>query len=290
MSIARGAVTCRTTDACQLFQSSKGNQDSSQEEKNVKHTSARRLKTIPKPWRLTHGFYAQMGGFVLDTTGAFPGVIPPDRSVLTSNSFRYLFKRFEESGIASYRQNSIRRDAEESPLHIARTSAELTARDNENDMSSPNAITFTDEAGDGIDLSPIINTSEEDIKDKSKASGLAKTLVCVQALWFCAQCISRVAENLPITLLELNTFAHALCTLLVYLLWWNKPLVVDRATTIPIRDEKSIGIWADIHPKSQHLSFKRLLPQKYSDWLDEELRPFIMLIPDSAADEVVLPK
>ncbi len=33
--------------------------------------------------------------------------------------------------------------------------------------------------------------SEEEIKSKSKASGLAKALVCIQALWFIAQCITR---------------------------------------------------------------------------------------------------
>ena len=33
--------------------------------------------------------------------------------------------------------------------------------------------------------------SEEEIRSKSKANGLAKSLVCIQALWFIAQCITR---------------------------------------------------------------------------------------------------
>ena len=33
--------------------------------------------------------------------------------------------------------------------------------------------------------------SEEEIQSKSKANGLAKALVCIQALWFIAQCITR---------------------------------------------------------------------------------------------------
>lgn len=33
--------------------------------------------------------------------------------------------------------------------------------------------------------------SEEDIKSKSKANGLAKGLICFQALWFIAQCLTR---------------------------------------------------------------------------------------------------
>ena len=37
----------------------------------------------------------------------------------------------------------------------------------------------------------IPNVSKEEIESKSKANGVAKTLVCIQALWFMAQCITR---------------------------------------------------------------------------------------------------
>ena len=33
--------------------------------------------------------------------------------------------------------------------------------------------------------------SEEEIQSKSKANGLAKSVVCIQAIWFIAQCITR---------------------------------------------------------------------------------------------------
>ena len=74
--------------------------------------------------------------------------------------------------------------------------------------------------------------SREQIEDKSKASSLAKTLVCLQALWFCLQCISRLSDHLPISLLEINTFAHALCTLIIYLMWWYKPQGIDEPSLI----------------------------------------------------------
>jgi hypothetical protein len=80
------------------------------------------------------------------------------------------------------------------------------------------------------------------ILDKSKASSLAKTLVCLQALWFCIQCINRLAGRLSITLLELNTFAHSICTLLIYALWWNKPL--DIIDPILLNGEDSHGACA----------------------------------------------
>ena len=76
--------------------------------------------------------------------------------------------------------------------------------------------------------------TEEQIWDKSKANGLAKAIVCFQAAWYCTQCIARLGQGMPISLLELNTFAHAICALLVYLLWWDKPLDVHEPIIIDV--------------------------------------------------------
>lgn len=84
-----------------------------------------------------------------------------------------------------------------------------------------------------LDPALIPQLSTVEIKDKSKASGMAKAFVCAQALWFCAQCVARLSQDLKISLLELNTFAHAMCTLLVYILWWDKPLDIEEPTIIP---------------------------------------------------------
>jgi hypothetical protein len=86
-------------------------------------------------------------------------------------------------------------------------------------------------------ISLLPNLSESQIRDKSKASGLAKTLVCIQATWFCVQCIFRLSQSLTICLLELNTFAHALCALLIYTLWWNKPLDVEEPSLLSGEDK-----------------------------------------------------
>ena len=50
--------------------------------------------------------------------------------------------------------------------------------------------------------------AEEDILDKSKANGLAKALVMIQATWMLLQTIGRLIAGLPVTLLEVNTIAH----------------------------------------------------------------------------------
>jgi hypothetical protein len=74
--------------------------------------------------------------------------------------------------------------------------------------------------------------SAASIQDKSKADGFAKTIVCLQAVWFFAQIIGRLAMQYPVSLLELNTLLHALCCLVVYAAWWHKPLDVAEPSLI----------------------------------------------------------
>ena len=83
---------------------------------------------------------------------------------------------------------------------------------------------------EGSSMLPYV--SDEDIMDKSKANSLIKAIACIQALWFCLQFITRLAQSLPVSLLELNTFAHALCALLIFYLWWHKPHDVDQPSLI----------------------------------------------------------
>ncbi|OCK85225.1 hypothetical protein K432DRAFT_318689 [Lepidopterella palustris CBS 459.81] len=78
----------------------------------------------------------------------------------------------------------------------------------------------------------IPDISAAQIWDKSKANGLAKALVCLQAFWFCVQCAIRVGSGLSLSLIELNTSAHALCAMIIYLFWWDKPLDVEEPSLI----------------------------------------------------------
>lgn len=64
--------------------------------------------------------------------------------------------------------------------------------------SDDSEIWFITEAGmnfllkeEGTRRDEFPDLSEEDIKSKSKANGLAKGLICFQALWFIAQCLTR---------------------------------------------------------------------------------------------------
>ena len=51
-----------------------------------------------------------------------------------------------------------------------------------------------------------------------------------------------VAQRILISLLELNTFGHAICALFIYLLWWEKPFEVDIPTIV--RSEVLLDLYA----------------------------------------------
>jgi hypothetical protein len=74
--------------------------------------------------------------------------------------------------------------------------------------------------------------SKQHIEDKSKSGGLGKFLTCWQASYFCTQCVFRLSQLYSISLLELNVFAHAICALLLFWIWWDKPQDVLEPTLI----------------------------------------------------------
>lgn len=74
--------------------------------------------------------------------------------------------------------------------------------------------------------------SKKWIVDKSKADGIAKLLVCIQALWMIIQTIGRLSGHLTVTLIEINTIGHVLCALGIYILWWYKPREVGQAVVL----------------------------------------------------------
>jgi hypothetical protein len=76
--------------------------------------------------------------------------------------------------------------------------------------------------------------SVDGIRDKGKSSSIAKVLVAIQTLWFCTQLVARLAQYLPISLLELNTFAHGICTIFAIYFWWDKPQDIEQPTLLPL--------------------------------------------------------
>ncbi|KAJ7704754.1 hypothetical protein B0H16DRAFT_1636932 [Mycena metata] len=81
-------------------------------------------------------------------------------------------------------------------------------------------------------LKGIQNVDEEDIKDKSKGDALSKGVCTCARLWFTTQCLARVHQHLAVTELEVATLAFAVVNIFIWLLWWNKPLDVQRPVVV----------------------------------------------------------
>ncbi|KAF2627558.1 hypothetical protein BU25DRAFT_50081 [Macroventuria anomochaeta] len=92
-------------------------------------------------------------------------------------------------------------------------------------IAAPSPLSITAEGARLLSfLNKLPQIKESEVRDKSKADGLAKILVVLQAGWMIIQCIARVAQDLPVTLLEINTIGHVICAFALYILWWSKPL------------------------------------------------------------------
>ena len=88
----------------------------------------------------------------------------------------------------------------------------------------------------------ITDITEENILSRAASSSLSKALLIVQVAWFCTNCASRLFQRLPLSLLEVSTTAHALCTLLTYIVWLSKPLNVPSPTLL--REKKAQEVYA----------------------------------------------
>ncbi|KAJ6582319.1 hypothetical protein B0H19DRAFT_929804 [Mycena capillaripes] len=81
-------------------------------------------------------------------------------------------------------------------------------------------------------LADIHNIDTEEIMDKSKGDALSKGVALAQGLWFTTQCIARVQQHLAVTELEVATLAFAVVNIFIWLLWWDKPLDVQRQIVV----------------------------------------------------------
>jgi hypothetical protein len=97
-------------------------------------------------------------------------------------------------------------------------------------------------------LTAIKNIRAGDIEDKSKGDTLSKGVALLQGLWFTAQCLARVHQHIPITELEVATLAFQFLNIFIWLLWWHKPLDIQRPIVIGhgnefVRDTPRPTLW-----------------------------------------------
>ncbi|KAG1730948.1 uncharacterized protein EDB91DRAFT_737112 [Suillus paluster] len=84
---------------------------------------------------------------------------------------------------------------------------------------------------------PVI--TETEIEDRSKGDGLSKGIAILQLVWFVLQLVARYTQNLPITLLEVDTLAVSALTCITYCLWWKKPKDVGCPYTVHLKTTAS---------------------------------------------------
>ena len=77
----------------------------------------------------------------------------------------------------------------------------------------------------------------EEIEDRSKADGFSKMIALGQTLWFDAQCLTRPAQHLDLTLVELLTLSLAVFNGVMYFLWWHKSLDVRCPVRVNLLDK-----------------------------------------------------
>ncbi|KAK0432177.1 hypothetical protein EV421DRAFT_1742517 [Armillaria borealis] len=107
------------------------------------------------------------------------------------------------------------------------------------------------------------------IEDKSKGDALSKTISIIQISWFIAQCVARIIQHLPITLLEMTALAFAGISIITYSLWWYKPLNAQYHISLD-------GPNAKKYLEALKLKELRKLRNSQSDFSEAELRMPIM--------------
>ncbi|KAJ7118090.1 hypothetical protein C8R44DRAFT_625897 [Mycena epipterygia] len=104
----------------------------------------------------------------------------------------------------------------------------------------------------------------EDISDKSKGDALSKDVALLQGLWFVMQCLARMRQHLPVTQLEFATLAFAVVNVIIWFLWWKKPLDVERPITVgPAEDLEEVK--PTILPLNLWARFSGLVWGEYPD-------------------------
>jgi hypothetical protein len=129
--------------------------------------------------------------------------------------------------------------------------------------------------------------SKDHIQDKSKSGGLAKFLTGWQAIYFCTQCAFRLSRHYSISLLELNVFAHALCALLLFWIWFDKPQDVQEPTLITDQDGLDLCAYFSLKPEDREIYIR----DSSLRTLTYAVRPrWVACLPSSDAWEVSKPR
>ncbi|KAK7040655.1 hypothetical protein VNI00_009561 [Paramarasmius palmivorus] len=77
-----------------------------------------------------------------------------------------------------------------------------------------------------------ITIIEDEVRDRSHADVISKSIAIVQTTWFILQVVTRAVAGLAVTELEIITVGFAILNFITYFLWWNKPLRVRHSIRV----------------------------------------------------------
>lgn len=83
--------------------------------------------------------------------------------------------------------------------------------------------------------------SDDQIKDRSKADIVAKTITSVQPLWALLQIVTRAAQGLTVSVIEITTLAYVTTAAVSYGLWWEKAYDVSTFHVIDAQEATRQG-------------------------------------------------
>lgn len=170
------------------------------------------------PWTLTHSYYANIGGFVIQS-----GPLEDSHAdtYIPSNGFRVATtvrdtprhgNKSTRNSLPSIIFGSGGQISYHNPYHL--TGRQILQLRKNNFLPS------------------LPHISEAELKDRSKSDAFVNTIALFQILWAIVQTIVRTARKLAISQLELAVIAFAACAVVIYILHWSKPKGVGATTTI----------------------------------------------------------
>lgn len=207
----------------------------------------------PLAWTLVHSFYACTGGFVFDiphescvseprnsggkereqlshSSKVSPAGTPEssvsELGVSDEKEHQQLPDSFDLLGDGHLAAHSSRFGRDEN-THLPGYNHVIDSYDNicGRKVITPAGFCFLLRAHP--DLIPPVSAAH--IAAMSKSDTIGKVLLIWQVFWFLVTCISHTAH---LSLLEIVTITHAVCTILACLLWMHKPLNVAEPTPI----------------------------------------------------------
>ncbi|KAK7022811.1 hypothetical protein VNI00_016938 [Paramarasmius palmivorus] len=201
-------------------------------------------------WGMSHGFFVIMGGFALYNGEEFCGYLwDRDRT----SEIEYASARPFEGKAEGYFERI-------KAYHEKHQKLDNTdENDEKNSESSTPAIHENPSLTKPVETDPLsptpdpttpleflvakgyITLTEEEIKDRSHADVITKSIAVIQTIWFIAQVIARAVEGLAITELEIVTVGFAILNFGTYYLWWNKPLRVRHPVRVYWRQTEKSG-------------------------------------------------